>query len=75
MLADTPPVSLIHANDDEVVPVENSLLFYQALMEKQIPCEMNLYQEGGHGFGLALSNKHLHTCTGLCLDWLQNLNE
>ena len=32
----TPPTFLVHANDDETVLPENSLLFYEALPEKQM---------------------------------------
>ncbi|RZK21349.1 MAG: alpha/beta hydrolase [Pedobacter sp.] len=50
--ANTPKTFLLHASDDPVVKVEHSILFYQALINKNIPVEMHLYQGGGHGFGL-----------------------
>lgn len=50
--AQTPPTFLVHANDDNVVPVENSILFNQALVKEKVKAEMHLYQGGGHGFGL-----------------------
>jgi acetyl esterase/lipase len=49
---ETPPTFLAHATDDKGVPVENSLMFYQALKDKNVPAEMHLYPKGGHGFGL-----------------------
>jgi acetyl esterase/lipase len=48
----TPPTFLVHAEDDNVVPVQNSLLFYDALVKNKVKSEMHLFQEGGHGFGL-----------------------
>ncbi|NML64527.1 alpha/beta hydrolase [Hymenobacter sp. RP-2-7] len=48
----TPPVFLVHAEDDTVVPVGNSLAFYQALARHKVPAEMHLYPKGGHGFGM-----------------------
>ena len=42
----------MHAEDDNAVPVENCLLFYNALLKNQIKAEMHLYQAGGHGFRL-----------------------
>ena len=48
----TPPTFLIHAQDDDVVPVQNSLLFYDGLIKNNVKAEMHLYQAGGHGFGL-----------------------
>lgn len=47
-----PPVFLVHAEDDDVVPVENSLLFRAALRTKNISVETHLFTHGGHGFGL-----------------------
>lgn len=48
----TPPVFLVHAADDKTVPVGNSLVFYQACIDKGVSAEMHLYPAGGHGFGL-----------------------
>ncbi len=48
----SPPAFLIHAADDQAVPVGNSLAYYEACIEKGVPVEMHLYPAGGHGFGL-----------------------
>ncbi len=48
---DMPGCFLVHANDDKSVPVENSLLLWQALRSQNIMVEMHLFNEGGHGFG------------------------
>jgi acetyl esterase/lipase len=50
--AQTPPTFLVHAADDRAVPVNNSILFFQALLKNKVPAEMHIYQNGGHGFGL-----------------------
>lgn len=50
--ADAPPFFLLHAEDDDVVPVENALLLRAALKAKKIPVETHLFEHGGHGFGL-----------------------
>ena len=50
--AQTPPTFLVHASDDKLVPVENSIRFYQALIKNKVNAEMHVYQNGGHGFGL-----------------------
>ncbi len=49
---DTPPSFLVQATDDDVVPVMNSVVFYEALLKYRIPAEMHLYKSGGHGFGM-----------------------
>jgi acetyl esterase/lipase len=50
--ADAPPHFLLHAEDDDVVPVENTLRLHAALRARKIPTEMHLFTNGGHGFGL-----------------------
>ncbi|RCH54808.1 alpha/beta hydrolase [Mucilaginibacter hurinus] len=50
--ANTPPTFLTHATDDNGVPVQNSVMFYDALVKHKVKAEMHLYQEGGHGYGL-----------------------
>lgn len=52
VMANTPPIFLVHAGDDKTVPVENSIRFYQACIKNKVPVEMHLYPKGGHGFGL-----------------------
>ena len=48
----TPPAFLTHAMDDDVVPVENSIRFYEALKAKNVPADMHLFSKGRHGFPL-----------------------
>lgn len=50
--AATPPTLLIHTQEDQSVPVENSLLFYQALTRAGVPAEMHLFERGAHGMGM-----------------------
>ncbi|MBB5710363.1 alpha/beta hydrolase [Sphingomonas xinjiangensis] len=52
--ADTPPLFLVHAVDDDVVPVANSLALYDAALKAGRKGEMHLFDEGGHGFGVRL---------------------
>jgi acetyl esterase/lipase len=63
--AQTPITFLVHANNDNAVPVENSILFNHALVKNKVAAEMHLYQAGGHGFGL-----HNKTTTD---DWFERL--
>lgn len=50
---DTPPTFLWHTTTDADVPVENSLLLFTALKEKNVPVEMHIYPVGVHGVALA----------------------
>lgn len=71
----TPPTFLIHATDDDVVLVENSLLYYQALKKNKVSTEMHIYPTGGHGFGLANGNKSLESWSNLMIEWIKGLNK
>ncbi|WP_269792661.1 alpha/beta hydrolase [Stenotrophomonas sp. Iso1] len=68
---DTPPTFLLHAADDEAVPVGNSLLLYQSLLKAGISSEMHLFPHGGHGFGIR-GTAGLTTAVwpSLALDWI-----
>ena len=70
---DTPPTFIVHTDNDKVVPVENALLMYRALRLKQIPAELHVLSEGGHGFGLGLDNPHVGSWTGAFRLWLRSL--
>ena len=50
--AQSPPTFLVHATDDNVVPVMNTISYYEALLKFHIPAEMHIYKAGGHGFGM-----------------------
>ena len=52
--AQTPPCFLVHAEDDSVVDVANTLEFRAALKTAKVPVETHLFAEGGHGFSLTL---------------------
>jgi acetyl esterase/lipase len=71
--ADTPPCFIWHTYDDKVVPVENSLMFAEALRRNGVPFDLHIYQHGKHG--VALGDKppfeHTHPWTGDLLFWLK----
>lgn len=47
-----PPSFLCQNIDDSQVPVANLVAFFEALRKTGIPCEMHLFEKGGHGFGI-----------------------
>ncbi|MGH8036753.1 MAG: alpha/beta hydrolase [Stenotrophomonas sp.] len=70
--AQTPPTFLVHAQDDTVVSVHNSLLYYQALLAAGVPSEMHLFAHGGHGFGVRLpASSPTAQWPSLALRWMQ----
>jgi acetyl esterase/lipase len=70
--AQTPPAFLVHAADDGTVPVQNSILYFQALIKNKIPAELHVYEKGGHGFGLATGRTSTEsTWPEACKNWLK----
>jgi acetyl esterase/lipase len=53
----TPPTILVHAQDDQKVPIENSRLMYAALQKAGVLSALQEYPHGGHGFGFG-PNQH-----------------
>lgn len=67
---DTPPAFIIHSMDDGAVTVQNSLRYAMALREHTVPCELHLYQSGGHGYGLGRSGNSECSWPEACEQWL-----
>jgi acetyl esterase/lipase len=70
--ANTPPAFIVQAEDDAAVPVQNSLMFYEALLKAKVKAEMHIFQAGGHGFGLNNPKSPEHWFEW-CSNWM-NLN-
>ncbi len=69
----TPPVMLIHADDDKTVPPLNSVVFYEAMKKQGIKGSLLIFDHGGHGFGMAAADPVLGQWPKLCLQWMQRL--
>lgn len=67
----TPPTFIIHAIDDKSVPVENSINYFLALKEYNVPVEIHLSQSGKHGFGLGREGTTSQYWTKQCEEWLR----
>lgn len=63
---ETPPAFLWHTVSDDVVPVENSLLYASALRAAGVPFELHLYEQGCHGLSLCDSTTGIEApdCAG-----------
>lgn len=66
----TPPCFLVHAADDPIVPPENSLIMYRALIQAKAHAELHLFGHGGHGFGL-VANATATAWPDLFLKWAE----
>ena len=47
----TPPAFVCHSTKDQLVSVDNSRMYVEALKEHKVPVEYLEFTEGGHGFG------------------------
>ncbi|MBP6668825.1 MAG: alpha/beta hydrolase [Gemmatimonadales bacterium] len=66
----TPPTFLLHAQDDPVDPVENSLVYYAALLKSGVRAELHVYVNGGHAFGLRRTASPITAWPELVEAWL-----
>lgn len=48
----TPPTLLVHTQEDTAVPIENSILFFEALTRAGVPAEFYAFEHGPHGIGM-----------------------
>jgi len=64
----TPPAFLIQAEDDELVSVKNSIVFYLALQKNKIPAGLHIFPKGRHAFVLEPARSNWFS---YCARWLQ----
>ena len=72
----TPPCFIWCTYEDKTVPMENSLMFAEALRKNHVPFDLHIYQKGGHGMGLKDKPPfaHPHPWADDCLFWLKAQN-
>lgn len=69
----TPPTFLLQAEDDDVDSVDNSLVYYKALINAGVPVEMHLYAGGKHAFGLRRTQDPITRWPELVETWLRTI--
>ena len=70
--SNTPPAFLVQTEDDPI-HVENSLFYYLALKQANVPVEMHLFANGGHGYGLRESGKAVISWPKRAEDWMRGM--
>ena len=55
----TPPTYIWATQDDQLVPVENSLLFSQAMHKAGRLCELHIFSHGNHGIQLGAGREDI----------------
>ena len=74
----TPPSFVWHTFDDELVVLENSLMYVRALNDHHVPTEYHVFGSGHHGLSMCGAevgedNPHCGSWFGLCIQWLDAL--
>lgn len=68
----TPPAFITASSDDDVVPIQNSLRYVDALAVQGVPVSLHIYPKGGHGWAYTNFNNQ-SMWVGELLNWLAQL--
>ena len=69
--SDFPPVFCWHCEGDMSVPVRNSLMLRDALVQSGVSHKLKLYKGGAHGLGLAKDDDIISGWFSDCVSWLR----
>lgn len=69
--AATPPTLLLHTQGDKTVPVQNSLMYFDALTRAGVPAELYVFEQGGHGIGMRDGLGNASAWPRRAEDWLR----
>jgi acetyl esterase/lipase len=69
--AQTPPCFIWSTGEDKLVPVENSLMFADALRRAGVPFDLHIFEQGEHGLGMGRRGPPAPPWTDPLLFWLR----
>ena len=67
----TPPTFLVQAYDDDLNPVENTLIYAAELRKASVPTEVHVFATGGHAFGLRRTGSPAAEWPRMAAAWLR----
>jgi len=70
--AQTPPCFIWSTSEDKTVPVENSLMFADALRRAGVPFDLHIFEKGPHGLGMGRPGHPAPPWTDPLLFWLRS---
>lgn len=70
MIADPPPMFIVYAGSDAVVPVVNAVRLYEAVLQRDGAAELHIFADAPHGFALRALNLPAGAWPRLCEAWL-----
>lgn len=68
----TPPAFIVHAKNDDAVPVQNAYEYDKALKANKVASTLFLFEKGGHGFGMKNPTATIQWTTPLT-QWLREI--
>ena len=69
-----PPTFLVHARDDDVDNVCNSLVYAERLKKADVPTELHIFDKGGHAFALRKPDLPIGQWPELVIIWLKKIS-
>lgn len=69
----TPPSFVVHAFNDKSVSVNNSLLYYKALVDNKVQSSLHVFPQGGHAVALRNNPGSTESWTYLCEVWMMEM--
>lgn len=69
----TPPTFIVFSSDDKSVPVQNGIVFYQALLKHGVRANLHVFDHGGHGYGMGPKDPVLNQWPGMSVKWLESI--
>lgn len=71
--ASTSPCFIVHAANDKSVSPRNSIIYFEALLNKQVSASLHVFPKGGHSIGLTKNPGSTQLWTTLCKAWLKEM--
>ena len=71
--ADAPPLFIVHAQDDAMVPVSGSVAIFDLWTAAKRPADLHIYSKGGHGFGMRGMGLPVDVWSADFEHWLDNI--
>lgn len=69
---ETPPMFFVHATDDTVSDVDNTLRMYSEMRKLGVSAELHVYAEGGHGFAVRRVGLPCEEWKSSMISWLKH---
>ena len=69
---ETPPVFLVHGDNDIISDPRHSVVMYSALKQAGVSAELHIYAGVAHDFGVRKSNRPCSAWTQTCAEWMRH---